>query len=346
MYMSTHSQTKSSHSTVLSSVVSGFVNYTQNQGVDVYNILERSALSIELLESPNNPAPLGSLIKAFDLAAYETQNDNFGLWLGNMYAPEELGIWGYVGLTSNTLRDALHNMVDFFPYYQGKSSLKLSSYQGKISIEYTLLDGSILSKRHDAELTLGIIMNVIRRACGSNWSPLEVHFKHPAPQAWREHSRAFNSEIYFNQIENAIILEPTDLNRPMPGADPHLLQILIQSFKSLWLMQPLAKTSLTERVKSTIVDVLPNEIPKLENIADNMNMPSWTLKRKLKQENRTFSSLLDEVRKELADNYLMTSELSMSQISEKLGYKETSSFSHSFSRWYDCSPKDWRSKNK
>lgn len=327
--------------TVMGTVVSAFANFVQAQGADVEEILERSAINPDVLSEPNQPISLAAFLRAVDNAAIYTGSDNFGLWFGNQYRPEYLGLLGYMGLSSDTLGAALINKCRYFPEFQSHSTLKLSHQQGKVCLEYEMLDSGIVSRRHDAEMTLGTVFNVMRRALGERWSPLAVHFHHARPEGWQDHQKAFRAEVRFEQERNAIIFKSADLATPMPGADPQLLLIAKQSFNELKLASSL-RVKVSERVRSEIIEMIHTEIPRIEQVAESLNLPVWTLTRQLKDEGHTFSSLVETVRRDLACHYLEQSSLSISKLAELLQYTETSSFSHAFHRWFGESPKRWR----
>lgn len=328
-------------STVMGTVVSAFSSFLQNQGAEVEDILERSAIHPDILSDPNQPISLAAFLRAVDTAALRTGSDNFGLWFGNQYRPEYLGLLGYVGLSSESLGAALLNMSRYFPEFQSRSTLKLSHHQGKIRLEYEMLDSGIVSRRHDAEMTLGNVFNVMRRALGERWSPLEVHFHHARPEGWQDHQKAFRADVRFEQEHNAIIFNASDLARPMPGADPQLLLIAKQSFNVLKLAGSL-RVTLADRVRSEIIETIHTGIPRVEQVAEHLGVPVWTLTRQLKEQGHTFSSLFEAVRRELACHYLEHSSLSISKLAELLQYTETSSFTHAFNRWFSESPKRWR----
>ncbi len=327
--------------TVLATVASGFASFTGTQGVDVEDIFDRSALNPDILKDPNRPIALHSFLNALDTAARITGNDNFGLWLGSQFRPEYLGLWGYIGLSSATLGDALANMVRYFPYFQRQSALKLTPYRGKLRLEYHLFDGAIISRRHDAELTLGVLRNVMRRALGEQWGPIEVHFTHAQPEGWRDHAKVFRSEALFNQESNAIVFSPSELTRSMPGAD---LQLLLVMQQSLMLLNDSSQvqSSVADRVRAEIVELIHGGCPRLESVAERLNVPSWTLSRQLKCEGQSFSALIESSRRDLACHYLQQTSLSISRLAEVLGYTETSSFTHAFQRWFGQSPRQWR----
>jgi AraC-like DNA-binding protein len=73
-----------------------------------------------------------------------------------------------------------------------------------------------------------------------------------------------------------------------------------------------------------------------------MNIHPKTLRRRLAKEGVIFSDLLEEVRRAIAEELLVNTELSHEEISVRLGYSETSAFSRAFKRWNSVSPRQFR----
>ena len=82
--------------------------------------------------------------------------------------------------------------------------------------------------------------------------------------------------------------------------------------------------------------------PALEDVAEMLGMASWSLQRRLREQGLSFSQLVDNVRRELANRYLRQPQLPISQLALLLGYSETSAFSRAFRRWFGVSPRQWR----
>ena len=75
---------------------------------------------------------------------------------------------------------------------------------GLVRLEYRIVAPQIVERRQDAELSLGMFMNVIRECCGTRWAPEEVHFEHPKPAAAREHEAAFGAPVAEATIVGAV----------------------------------------------------------------------------------------------------------------------------------------------
>jgi AraC-like DNA-binding protein len=70
-----------------------------------------------------------------------------------------------------------------------------------------------------------------------------------------------------------------------------------------------------------------------------------TLQRRLADTGKTFRGLVEGVRMEEALHLLRTSQLSLHEISECLGYSEPSSFSHAVRSYWGATPRELRRRN-
>jgi len=67
-----------------------------------------------------------------------------------------------------------------------------------------------------------------------------------------------------------------------------------------------------------------------------------SLQRRLRDEETSYSQLLDETRRELAMQYIRRSRMSINEITYLLGFSEPSNFSRAFKRWTGHSPTEHR----
>ena len=61
-------------------------------------------------------------------------------------------------------------------------------------------------------------------------------------------------------------------------------------------------------------------------------------------EGTSYQKILDDVKKELAIEYLQTTTLSVQEISDLLGYSEVTNFRRAFVKWVQLSPYQYRKK--
>ena len=207
---------------VLAAAATGIVDHIGKAGGDIDSIFGSVGIAPSMAGSPTLKLRLSSFCSLFEQAANQTKADSFGLWFGNQFQPRDLGLWGYAAVSSPTLGAALENLVGLFHYHQESSLMRLVEDDGGlIRLEYQIQAPDIIERRQDAELSLGMFLNVFRESLSSNWAPEEVHFEHPKPESWEEHETAFSAPVYFSQPRNALLFRPEILDKPMPGRGPH-----------------------------------------------------------------------------------------------------------------------------
>ena len=105
----------------------------------------------------------------------------------------------------------------------------------------------------------------------------------------------------------------------------------------------------TERVRSLITHA-DNAMANSENIrwlslqevAESLAVSPRSLNRKLKQEDTSYSQILDQIRSDMACWYLINSKVSVSRISRLLGFSDDTNFGRTFKRWQNTTPTNYR----
>lgn len=328
---------------ILAAAATGIVTFIEQAGGDVDSIFGNSGLSPEMAGAVTLKLKLSDFCELFEQASRLTKMDNFGLWFGNQFQPRDLGLWGYATVSCPTLGSALETMVGLFGYHQEQSGMAFRrDPNGLFRIEYQIEAPDIFNRRQDAELSLGMFLNVFREACGQAWTPDEVHFEHPRPNDRDEHERAFGAPVYFSQSTNALLFSEDVLRRPMPNRDTTLMALMQNCLKQL-SNRTRKPVDLFDRVSNSIRAGLSAGYPSLEMVALELHVSPGAIQRELGQQNTTFKDLVELLRRELAMVYLQQRHLPMSEISFLLGYSELSAFSRAVRRWTGASPSAVRS---
>lgn len=326
---------------VLAAAATGLSDFISSNGGDVDRIFGVSGINPELLANPTLSLDLVNYCRVMEEAARYSGVDNFGLYYGKQFQPQSLGLIGYIGLSSPTLTEALHNMATDFQWHQRHTLTQMVDIGDCWRLDYQVRHGAILYRRQDAELTLGMFLNVIRYALGKNWAPRAVHFEHPRPEQWHEHSKVFDAPVWFEQPYNSLIIPKADLaSCVMPESDTALLMVLRQTIRQL--NRTSEHQDFIDQARTQICLQMMHGEPCLEDVANKMGLSTWSLQRSLRTEGISFSALVDKLRCEMATSYMQQNQLSISEMALLLGYSEVSAFSRAFRRWFNISPRQWR----
>jgi AraC-like DNA-binding protein len=291
---------------------------------------------------------LSQLQQQIDLAAYctlleqasrETRRHSLGLWLAQSHYRLILGDLGSMALNSPTVHAALTAVSRYLPALQEHSRIRLQQRGGVAVLEYQVHDGRIVQRSQDAELTIGIMLHIVRLALGAAWTPEQILFEHLPPADTTDHRTLLRAPMQFMQHTNAIIFPSAVLAAPMPVPDVALL--------------PLLEQRLTQRMKQNqpddFVGVVQQEIragllsgrSSLAATSRRLAMAPSTLYRRLRERDIEYSALTRGLRYELALLYLAQPHVPVTEIA-LLGYSELSAFSRAFNGWAGVSPGAYR----
>jgi AraC-like DNA-binding protein len=326
---------------VLASAATGAAELFTSRGGDIDRIFGSAGIELDHLASPVNELSLEGYCRLFSEAAKQTGDDAIGLEFGSKFQPRQLGALGYLAISSPTLAAAMQNMTRYFPAHQEQTTFGLLQDSGLLWLTYRIYDPRIVDREQDAELSLGMFVNIFRMALGPNWRPLEVRFEHDKPANWRSHEDYFDAPARFNRRTNAIAFRRQDLDAPMPDQDPYLLSIITP-----FLEQRCAELGdpedLAEVVRDQIKLHLGETPPKLSEIARILGLTDLDFQRRLKQHGLAFPDLLRAARQELALHYMADKDMPLTDIAYNLGYSELSAFSRAFRSWTGMTPQRYR----
>lgn len=328
---------------ILAAAANGVRRFISDQGGDADEVFVRVGVDEARLTDPKLALDLGAYVGMMEEAAHQTGNDNFGLWYGQQFQPAMLGLIGEIALASPNLGAALSNLAQLFPYHQQATETRFVKDGEFLRLEYRILDGNILERRQDAELTMGMFVNVFRHCLGAQWVPEEIHCEHARPQDWHQHETAFGSPVHFAQRTNAVVFRDKDLSRAMPQGDLGRLTRLRDEL--VRVAGGTGALTFLDRVKGEVRSRLPDGAPAVEDVAEALGFARWTLQRRLSDWGLSYSDVIDQVRRDLAQLHIRQHHVPVADIGFLLGYSEVSAFSRAFRRWFGASPQSIREQS-
>ena len=121
-----------------------------------------------------------------------------------------------------------------------------------------------------------------------------MEFARPGPKSDVQEAY-FGCTIRYGARRNALVLKSAELDRPFPGHNPELLEMLTPALASA-LRDLQADSSISEQVKVVLRRNLASGRPELSDVAQHLGMSERTLHRRITDEGNTFRELLMEAR--------------------------------------------------
>jgi AraC-like DNA-binding protein len=328
-------------SQVKAAAACGLVPFILGHGADPYRIFSEIGVQEHVIHDPDASIPLASYVALMESAAARTGNSLFGQQFGIQFPANGHGLIGEVALSAPTIGSALKAFVDFFPVHQNNTRTAIVHHGRLLRMEYRILDARIWERRQDAELTIAMFANLLAHAFGPALYIEEISFEHPGRDA-RTIERAFGAPVFFGARTNAITVRARGLDRAMPGANLKVFARITEQLRRSVSVPN--SVDLKALVCGEIRRLLPEGYPSIEIVAESLNVARWTLQRRLAEDGVSFSDCVNLVRSRLAIIYLAEPHLSISNISDLLGYSEISAFSRACRRWHGAAPESLRKR--
>lgn len=190
------------------------------------------------------------------------------------------------------------------------------------------------------EAHVGNMERILTNVAAEPLVDLEYLFPY-APPAWApEYSRLLAGKVQFGAARLELRVPKKILRLPgvlAEAGDRGALALLAE--RELALMRTTGDLS-----KQIAVRLFEQQgpYPSVDAMAQELNMSSRTLLRKLRQEGTTYQMLLDDARKEVAEWYLLRTREPIEAIAGRLGFADASTFSRTFRRWFETTPGKFR----
>ena len=146
--------------------------------------------------------------------------------------------------------------------------------------------------------------------------------------------------ISFGRAHTRLHMPRAMFDEPLPQADPHTLELCIAQCDML-LQRNQQRRGITAVVRTKLFRD-SGRFPTLPEVAAELDLHPRTLRRQLAEEGTSFRELLNEARSTLAVDLLCNVGLTVEEVSMRLGYTDTSTFSHAFKRWHGSAPSAFR----
>jgi AraC-like DNA-binding protein len=318
---------------VRATALHGFVGLVEALGGDPDALLAKERLRQERLGDPDAYLPFRSVARLMERAAQDMECPDFGLQLSTRQSIEILGPIALLARHSATTFDALQNISENMHVYSPALSIGLEQLSENVArYTFTILALGLPRQTQVNELGLGVSVGVFRLLNGSQFRPLRVSLPHAPAAAPATYRRFFGCTVQFDADHCGFDVRADDANRPRADDDPRVREIVAQYLDER--RSDHADADLVTHVRHLIGRTLPAGQATIMNISAHLGVHPRSLQRWLSQSDNTFERLLDDVRREHAERYLMTSGLTLGQIARMLGYSEQSCLSRAALRWF------------
>lgn len=303
--------------------------------LDIDRAAVLASLGIDDDTSPETYVAGERVDETFEALAAARRDPAFALTLARAAAARPVGMFGHMVWLSGTVRDALTRAVKFYAMVTRRTRLTLDEPAGGIArLRQHAVEGA--ARGHTlTEYAFASVALRARDATNDAFRLRAVRFAHSG-RVVPAYDEVFRAPVTFGAPFDEIELDASQLDLPLAGADPITSAALEAKVAQLAANAP-GRSPLLDRVRRAAAMGLDESIT-FAVIAKRLGVTARTLRRQLEKEGATLRALVDEVRRERADELLATG-AAIKEIAFALGFSEPSAFSRAYKRWTGHGPK-------
>jgi AraC-like DNA-binding protein len=138
-----------------------------------------------------------------------------------------------------------------------------------------------------------------------------------------------------------VIFDPKDAQRSFVSTDASMWAFFEPELENR-LAECNAQTSMRERVRAALFELLPTGRGELGDVARALGASARTIQRRLSAEDISYRKVLDATRAQLARHYLSRTEITAAEVAFLIGYDDPNSFYPAFRAWTGTTPQAFR----
>jgi AraC-like DNA-binding protein len=312
--------------------VRGIAEMLAAEGLDVATLFAAAGIDCAALEGPAARLSTEKLSHLWELAAERSRNPAVALAQHHIARPESFDVVGYTMMSCADLRGAFDRLIRYLLILSDALTMTMTEEGDGVRIDFVLFGGERPIPRQRIEFIFITVVGFCRWICRCDVSPRAVELAYPGPADLAPYRAAFRCPVTFGTERNSMSFSRADMNRALPTFNPQLAE-LHERFAGEYLRH-FDHAQISFKVREA----------RRDEVAVELRMSERTLQRRLEEEQTSFVQLLDETRRELADQYLGRLHLSLAQAAYLLGFADQSSFFRACRRWFKVSPGQYRTR--
>jgi AraC-like DNA-binding protein len=257
------------------------------------------------------------------------------------FAITQHGLLGLTILCGLNLRVALKALLKF--YKLRTRLINFNFNEGPIHCRLTVspINGLGTARQFTEEVTMAAIYKAKCQLLSHSCENDIIHFSHAETEEHAIYQDLYQCKVLFNQEQSQYLSDTSQLNQKLTQAHQDSFQLMSEQCEEQIYFNSNQHIDTVSKVKQ-IVSRCDEQFPTLPSVAKMLDVSSRTLSRRLQQSDTHFQSILDDERIYRAKELLLYTDLSVTEIGQKLHFSDASHFSKTFKRHTDYSPSLYR----
>ena len=300
----------------------------QSYGVDPQFILEEVGLDVSQFKVLGNRIDTEVFCKYLQLAYEKCGDPCFGLKASDFIHPTSYHALGLALLSSSSLRAYLKRWERYYSLITTHATMKIHEDEHGTFLSYRFsgpADEYPGAARMMREANLALIIKFIRFMYQPDYQPVKVSMMQSKAKGKENiYLHYLGDNVVFDAERNAIWVDNVDLDRQLPAANAELARLNDQVVVDF--LARMDRANVPARVHAKLIELLPSGDCSKTKVASALYMSVRTLHNRLADAGTNYQKLLDQTRKDLAEQYMKQLNISISEVAYLLGFSDCSNF--------------------
>jgi AraC-like DNA-binding protein len=313
--------------------------FAQSYGLDPEKLFKDAGIKPSARNDPNARIPRKALDRLIAALYKKTGDVTFGVKSVKTVHPSHLGPLGYAWMTSTSLEESYQRLERFSRIVIDRLQFSHLCAPEGVYVRIDFDEGANIGPMNYL-FNMALFVQMVRLNLGTEFNPLKVYMNFPKPIESDTIQSHFQCFLEYDAPSNQLLISHEDWQYELPRVNPELA--LMHDEIVIRYMARINKLDIISQVKTAIFELLGSGNLAAEDISNKLHITSRTLRRRLDEEGVSYSEILNDLRQELAMQYIRDDSMSLTEISYLLGFSQPSSLSRAFRLWTGKSPTEMR----
>ncbi len=315
-------------------IINSGVQELEARGLDLQRLQADWGVSLTSLRQPHVRLPAFLARRFWEVARELSGDPAIGLAAARQSDPGQMLGLAYLMQLMPSRFASLEELSRYWPLWTGHMALHIEEKNGLLHV--ALLPGhALLPAVEELDFWGALQIQHLKGLPGTTNAIRELRLRRPRPENPEPWLNLAADLVQFDAPRDEVVLDMDALREPRPAGSPAVCNALANSLKNYATQT--SRESVLEAVANIVLADLAHA-PGLDQTAERLHITSRTLHRALQREGWTFNAIVEIQRRYVARDLLSNPELTVSEVAERVGYREVSNFSRAFRRWYGISP--------
>ena len=303
-------------------------------GISEQRVLRRVGVSADMLDNEGRGVPARECFELWKAVYAEADRPDLIVYLGKAAAkgPFVPAIFSFA--CSRDIESGLARLALFKPLI-APVNLDLSRDDDSLSVRFTSSEPDASMPASMSAFEVVYFLECARNFTARDIKPLEVGL--PDLSHVTEEMAAYLGAPVVEAPAASLKLRREDTRIPLVSEDTEF-RLLVERELLAKLEAGERDGMISERVRAALLELLPAGQASVEAVCDRLMISRRSLQRHLQGEGKSFQTVLEATRAELAMTYLRRGDLSAEEISYLLAYRDPNSFYRAFHGWTGLTP--------